>query len=106
MCSFAFWPLYYNSGHDAKELTGGQDYPKTQEHSHKDSGSMGSRDGIEERDMVLMRGFYKAGTETTPRFRDGIGVSRSRNGTLDHESCDYDWDNPTQNFITNMQRCR
>ena len=30
-----------------------------------------------------MRGFYKAGMKTTPRFWDGIGVSGSRNGTLD-----------------------
>jgi len=28
----------------------------------------------------------------TPRFRDGVGVSRSRNGTLDTESCDYGHD--------------
>ena len=52
-------------------------------HSHKDSGSMGSRDGVEERGTILMRGFYKAGTKMTPRFRDGIGVPGSRNGTLD-----------------------
>ena len=50
---------------------------------------MGSRDGVEERDTVLVRGFYKMGTKTTPRFRDGIGVFGSRNGTLDPESCDY-----------------
>ena len=59
------------------------------EHSHKDSGSMGLRNGVKERDTVLVRGFYKAGTKTTPCFRDGIVVSRSRNGTLDPESCDY-----------------
>ena len=58
-------------------------------HSHKDSGLMGSRDGIEERDTILVRGFYKAGTKMTPRFRDGIGVSGSRNGTLDPDFCDY-----------------
>ena len=52
-------------------------------------GSMGSWDGVKERGTVLMRGFYKAGTKTTPRFRDGVGVSGSRNGTLDPESCDY-----------------
>jgi len=37
-----------------------------------------------------VRGFYKAGTKMTPRFRVGIGVSGSRNGTLDPESCDCD----------------
>jgi len=47
---------------------------------------MESRDGVEERDTVLMRGFYKAGTKMTPHFRDRIGVSGSRNGTLDPES--------------------
>jgi len=57
--------------------------------SHKDSVSMESRDGVEERDTVLVRGFYTAGTKTTPSFRDGIGASGSRNGTLDPESCDY-----------------
>ena len=62
------------------------------DHSHKDSGSIRSRDGVEERDTVLMRGFYKARTKTTPRFRDGISVSGSRNGTLDPESCDYGLD--------------
>ena len=60
-------------------------------HSHKDSGLMGSRDGVEKRDMILVRDFYKAGTKTPPYFRDGISVSRSRNGTLDPESYDYDW---------------
>jgi len=35
---------------------------------------MGSRDGVEERGTVLVRGFYKAGTKMTPHFRDGIGV--------------------------------
>ena len=89
LCSFALWPLYYNSGHDAKELTGGQDYPKTQEHSHKDSGSMGSRNGVEGRETILVRGFYKAGTKTILRFRDEIRVSGSRNSTLDPESYDY-----------------
>ena len=59
------------------------------EHSHKDSESMGSRNGVEGRDTVLVRGFYRAGTKMTPHFRDGIGVSGSRNGTLDPESCDY-----------------
>jgi len=44
---------------------------------------MESRDGVEERDTVLVRGFYTAGTKTTPSFRDGIGASGSRNGTLD-----------------------
>ena len=58
-------------------------------HSHKDSGSMGSRDGVEERDTVLVRGFCKAGTKKTLRFWDRISVSGSRNGTLDPESCDY-----------------
>ena len=58
-------------------------------HSHKDSGSMGSRDGVEERDTVLMRGFYKAGTKMTPRFRDGIDVSGSRNGTLNPDFSNY-----------------
>ena len=57
--------------------------------SHKDSVSMESRDGVEERDTVLVRGFYTAGTKTTPSFRDGIGASGSRNGTLDPESCYY-----------------
>ena len=50
---------------------------------------MGSRNGVEGRDTVLVRSFYKAGTKMTPRFRDGVGVSGSRNGTLDPESCDY-----------------
>ena len=57
--------------------------------NHKDSGSMGSRDGVEEQDTVLMRGFYKTGTKMTLHFRVGIGVFGSRNGTLDSESCDY-----------------
>ena len=52
---------------------------------------MGSRDGVEERDTVLVRGFYKTGTKTTPRFRDRIGVFGSRNGTLDPDFCDYGW---------------
>jgi len=62
------------------------------DHSHKDSGSIGSRDGVEERGTVLVRGFYKAGTKMTPRFRDGIGVPGSRNGTLDPDFCDYAMD--------------
>ena len=62
---------------------------RSSNHSHKDSASMGSRDGVEEQDTVLVRGFYKAETKTTPRFWDGIDVSGSRNGTLDPESCDY-----------------
>ena len=52
-------------------------------HSHKDSGSMGLRDRVEERDTVFVRGFYKVGTKMTPHFQDEIGVSGSRNGTLD-----------------------
>ena len=51
--------------------------------SHKDSVSMESRHGVEERDTVFVRGFYTAGTKTTPSFRDRIGASGSRNGTLD-----------------------
>ena len=51
---------------------------------------MGSRDGVEERGKVLVRGFYKAGTKMTPCFRDGIGVPGSRNGTLDPDFCDYE----------------
>ena len=58
-------------------------------HSHKDSGSMGLRNGVEERDTVLVRSFYKAGTKMTPRFRDGIDVSGSRNDTLDPDFCYY-----------------
>jgi len=50
---------------------------------------MGSRDGVEERDTILVRDFYKTGTKTTLYFQDGIGVSGSRNSTLDPESCDY-----------------
>jgi hypothetical protein len=49
---------------------------------------MGSRDGVEERGTVLVRG-YKAGTKMTPHFRDGIGVPGSRNGTLDPDFFDY-----------------
>ena len=52
---------------------------------------MGSRDGVEKRDTILVRDFYKAGTKMHPYFRDGISVSRSRNGTLDPKSYDYDW---------------
>jgi len=44
---------------------------------------MGLRDGVEERDTVLVRGFYKVGTKMTLHFQDEIGVSGSRNGTLD-----------------------
>jgi hypothetical protein len=50
---------------------------------------MRSRDGVEERGTVFVRGFYKAGMKMTPRFRDGIGVPRLRNGTLDPDFCDY-----------------
>ena len=58
-------------------------------HSHKDSGLMGSRDGIEEQDTILVRGFYKAGTKMTPHFQNGIVVSESRNDTLDLDFYDY-----------------
>jgi len=44
---------------------------------------MGLRDRVEERDTVFVRGFYKVGTKMTPHFQDEIGVSGSRNGTLD-----------------------
>ena len=47
------------------------------------SGSMGSKNRVEKRGMVLVRGFYKVGTKMTPHFQDEIGVSGSRNGTLD-----------------------
>jgi len=50
---------------------------------------MGSRDMVEERDTVLVRGFYKAEMKMTSRFRDGIGVFVMRNGTLDPDLCDY-----------------
>jgi len=59
-------------------------------------GSMGSWDGVKERGTVLMRGFYKAGTKMTPRFRHGIGVSGSRNGTFDHDFCDYGHERSTR----------
>ena len=50
---------------------------------------MGSRDGVEEQDTVLVRGFYKAETKTTPCFWDGIDVSGSRNGTLNPDFSNY-----------------
>ena len=53
------------------------------------SGSMGSKNRVEKRGMVLVRGFYKVGTKMTPHFRDGINVSGSRNGTFDPNFCDY-----------------
>ncbi len=54
---------------------------------------MGSRNGVEERDTLLARGFYKVGTKMTPRFRDGDGVPGSRIAATDPVSCDYGtWD--------------
>ena len=50
---------------------------------------MGSRDVVDERDTVLVRCFYRAGTKMSPRFMDGIGVSGLRNATLDPNFCDY-----------------
>jgi hypothetical protein len=58
-------------------------------HSHKVPGSMGSRNGIEERDTLFVRGFYKLGTKMTPRFRDGDGIPGSRIAATDPVSCDY-----------------
>ena len=39
--------------------------------------------------MILVRGFYTAGTKMTLRFQNGISISGSRNCSLDSESCDY-----------------
>jgi len=38
---------------------------ETLDHSHKVPGSTGSRNGV----RLLMRGFYTAGSKTTPRTR-------------------------------------
>ena len=58
---------------------------------------MGSRDGVEEQDTVFVRSFYKAETKMTSRFRNGIDVSGSRNGTLKPDFCDYGLSSPPVN---------
>ena len=50
----------------------------------------GSRDGVEERDTILVGDFYKVGTKMTPHFRDRIDVFGLRNSTIDPDSSDRD----------------
>jgi hypothetical protein len=58
-------------------------------HSHKVSGSIGSRNGFKERGTLLMRGFYTVGTKMTLRTWVGDDVSGSRVATTIPVSCDY-----------------
>jgi hypothetical protein len=58
-------------------------------HSHKVPGSIGSRNEIEERGTLLMRGFYTVGTKMTLRTQVGDDVSGSRDATTIPVCCDY-----------------
>jgi hypothetical protein len=58
-------------------------------HSHKVFGSIGSRNGVEERGTLPVRNFYMVETKMTPHIRVGDDVSGSRVATTVPVSCDY-----------------